>query len=38
MHMLPYAGFVSVQQAMTLAAEVFAERGLVNGASEQRSR
>ena len=27
-HMLPYAGFVSVQQAMTLAAEVFAERGL----------
>lgn len=26
MHMLPYAGFVSVQQAMTLATEVFAER------------
>jgi 4-carboxymuconolactone decarboxylase len=34
MHMLPYAGFVSVQQAMALAAEVFAERGLIDGASE----
>jgi 4-carboxymuconolactone decarboxylase len=38
MHMLPYAGFVPVQQAMALAAEVFAERGLIDGASEQRSR
>jgi 4-carboxymuconolactone decarboxylase len=38
MHMLPYAGFVSVQQAMALAAEVFAERGLIDGVSEQRSR
>jgi 4-carboxymuconolactone decarboxylase len=28
MHMLPYAGFVCVQQAMALAAEVFAERSL----------
>ena len=34
MHMLPYAGFVSVQQAMTLAAEVFAERGLTGGPSK----
>jgi 4-carboxymuconolactone decarboxylase len=34
MHMLPYAGFVSVQQAMTLAAEVFAERGLTGGSSK----
>jgi 4-carboxymuconolactone decarboxylase len=33
-HMLPYAGFVSVQQAMTLAAEVFAERGLTGGAGK----
>ena len=28
MHMLPYARFVSVHQAMTGAAEVFVERGL----------
>ena len=34
MQMLPYAGFVSVQQAMTLAAEVFAERGLTGGPSK----
>lgn len=27
MHMLPYVGFVKVQQAMTLAGEVFKERG-----------
>jgi 4-carboxymuconolactone decarboxylase len=26
MHMLPYAGFVAVQQSMTLATDVFAER------------
>jgi 4-carboxymuconolactone decarboxylase len=29
-HMLPYAGFVPVQQATTLAAEVFAQRGLTD--------
>lgn len=38
MHMLPYVGFVSVQQAMALATEVFAERGLIDGASELRGR
>lgn len=34
MHMLPYAGFVAVQQAMALAGQVFAERGLTQGDGE----
>lgn len=34
LHMLPYAGFVAVQQAMEVAAEVFAERGLTGATAD----